>query len=323
MSLSAATIRFIPLLMLQASRFLAVLCLLLPLSAQAQLDASHSHDVKAADSSGVKGINKHDRDEQKDITDVARRVFGGSKKISAKLFKPDSIKSADSLFRKSGKLHVSVLPGAGYTLQTRFAGAIAANGAFYTDESEHANLSVVNAIVAYTQNQQVILPIQSNIWTKGNKFNLLGDWRFYRYPQFTYGLGGHTTLADADQMNYEFVTIHQTVAKQVAKDLLVGVGYNFDYHWNITEEGYADGRISDYQRYGKTKNSLSTGPSLSVLYDDRRNAIYPLKGYYANIVYRPNLVALGSDQNWQSLLIDVRRYIKVPGYKNSSGAMPG
>jgi hypothetical protein len=310
----------------QGRKFLLVsICaLLLAVSCQAQIDTIYADPMK------YKGpviprtpLVKHIEPDQKDIIDVVKMAFFKNKKLEHKLFKDDSIPKTDSTIRKAGKLHTSVLPGAGYTLQTRFAGVIAANGAFYTDEDEHANLSVVNTFFCYTQNKQIILPVQSNIWTKGNKFNLMGDWRFYAYPQYTYGLGGFTSNDGADLLNYKYITIHQTVSKSLGHDWLAGVGYNLDYHWNITEVGIP-GETTFFQAYGKamqvkfpSSQSVSSGPSLNVLFDDRRNPIYPLRGSYLNVVYRHNFTFMGSDQNWQSFLVDFRKYFKVPGYKNS------
>jgi hypothetical protein len=272
---------------------------------QAGPDSSSAHLVKPTEV------------EQKDIKDIYYQIFNPKKKL-----RKDSLARLDSLKDKSGKLHYSFLPGAGYTLQTRFAVALAANVAFNTDNNEDGNLSVVNVIFAYTQNRQFILPVQSNIWTKGNRFNLLGDWRYYKYPQFTYGLGGHTSDNDADLLNYSYFTFHQIVAKHLSRDIYVGLGYNLDLHWNLTEQGYADGRVSDFQKYlaathGNSTSSVSTGPSVNLLFDNRRNSIYPLRGVYANVVFRQNLSSLGSDQNWESILVDFRKYFKVPGYKNS------
>jgi hypothetical protein len=249
--------------------------------------------------------------EQKDIIDIYHHVFPGKKKAVA-----DTIEQK-KLLEKSGKLHTSFLPGVGYALATKFAVAAAANGAFYTDNAEDANLSVVNALFVYSQLKQLTIPIQSIIWTKGNKYNFQGDWRYYQYPQYTYGLGGHTSLENADLINYSFVTIHQTVAKHIKGDLYAGVGYDLDYHWNITESGNEDGSITDYQRYGGTNKSVSSGASLHLLYDGRRNAINPPEGFYANIVYRDNLSQLGSDRNWQSLLMDIRKYYKFPACSNN------
>jgi len=212
-----------------------------------------------------------------------------------------------------GQIHFSFIPAAAYTVTTRAAIAIAANAAFYTDDGPKANLSTINSSLTYTQNHQIIFPIHTSFWSKGNKYNLLGDWRFYRYPQDTYGLGGHTSRLDGDQLNYTYMAIRETVQKMIVPDFFVGVGYNMDYHADITEKGLGTGVVTDFEKYGKTSKSVSTGFSLKLLYDSRRNPINPVPGTYANIVFRPNLMVMGSDQDWQSLLVEFRKYIQMPG----------
>ena len=91
----------------------------------------------------------------------------------------------------AGPASISALPVAGYTLQTGFAAVLSSNFAFYT--GEESNLSNVLTSVTYSQYQQIIFPIQANIWTRGNKYNISTDWRFLQYPSLTYGLGGNTS----------------------------------------------------------------------------------------------------------------------------------
>ncbi len=241
-------------------------------------------------------------EEQKDIVDVFKTTF--HKKTEQR---------TDSFEHKAGKLHFSVIPAAAYTLMTRSAVVLAANVAFYTDDTDHANLSLINTSLAYTQNRQIIFPLHSSIWTKGNKYNLLGDWRYYDYPQYTYGLGGHSSKTNADALQYSYITLRETIQKEIATDYFVGIGYNLDYHWDITETGFGEGRMSDFQKYGKTSSSMSTGPSLKLLYDNRRNPINPSGGSYFTLVYRPNFVFMGSQENWQYMLVEYRKYIVLPG----------
>ena len=58
---------------------------------------------------------------------------------------------------------------------------------------------------------------------------------------------------------------------------------------------------------------------LRLLYDSRLNQINPNNGFYANIVYRPNYIFLGSDNNWQSLLLEFKKYLKLT--KNSKNIL--
>ena len=217
----------------------------------------------------------------------------------------------DTIAAKSGKLHISALPVAGYTLQTGFAGVLSSNFAFYTSEHSQANLSSILTSVTYSQYQQIIFPIQANIWTRGNKYNIQTDWRYLRYPSLTYGLGGNTSSDSGYNIDYGYLRLHQAILRSVSKDLYVGVGYDFDYFWNIREIDPPAGK-TDFQRYGLTKTAVAAGVSLHLQFDNRRNPINPEKGSYLSVAYRPNFTWLGSDADWQSLLLDARQYIKFP-----------
>jgi hypothetical protein len=237
--------------------------------------------------------------EEFDIVDLYRMVI---KKPIADSCKPS---------KKAGKLHMAVLPAAGYSLVTKLAVVIAANAAFYADNEKSTKLSAVNFSVSYTQNNQIILPILSNIWTKKNKYNLLGDWRYYMYPEYTYGLGGHTSIKNSDRLNYSNIIIHEAILKHLYNSVLyAGMAYNLNYHWNVSETGNANGETSDFKKYGLSKKSVSSGVSLNTLYDSRKNSINPSEAMYGSIAFCPNFTFLGSDHNYQSLTIDLRKYFK-------------
>jgi outer membrane protein assembly factor BamA len=240
--------------------------------------------------------------ERVDLVDVGRSFLKGVK-----------AKRIDSIPQKTGKLHISALPVIGYTLQTGFAGVLSSNFAFYTSEHSQANLSSVLTSITYSQYEQIILPIQADIWTKGNKYNIVTDWRFMQYPSLTYGLGGNTATDSGYNINYGYLRLHQAIMKTVARDFYLGLGYDLDYFWNIQEINPPPGKETDFERYGFHKTAFASGISLHFLYDSRRNQINPENGGYASISYRPNFTFLGSDANWQSLLLDLRRFIRFPG----------
>ena len=246
----------------------------------------------------VKAQHPNDR---VDLVDVGRSFMKGVK-----------AKRIDTIPQKAGKLHVSALPVVGYTLQTGFAGVLSANFAFYTSASPQ-NLSSVLTSVTYSQYSQIIFPIQADIWTKGNKYNIVTDWRFLKYPSLTYGLGGNTATDSGYNIDYTYLRLHQAVMKTIAKDFYLGVGYDLDYFWNIQEVDPPAGKETDYERYGFHKTAVASGVSLHFLYDSRRNQLNPENGGYASVAYRPNFTFLGSDANWQSLILDLRKYIRLPG----------
>ena len=69
---------------------------------------------------------------------------------------------------------------------------------------------------------------------------------------------------------------------------------------------------TDFEQYGISNTEKASGISLIVKYDSRRNPINPQKGIYANILFQPKFTFMGSDANWQSLLLEFRTYIKFP-----------
>jgi hypothetical protein len=167
-------------------------------------------------------------------------------------------------------------------------------------------------MVVYTQYQQLTVAMQSNIWTKDNKYNIVTDWRYYKYPQDTYGLGGHSSLDNNEDIDYNQWRIHQIVLRKVWPNIYAGLGYFLDYHWNIKQAGLPDGQVSDATKYGLPTQTTSSGPVFNFLFDNRKNSINPKSGFYANVLYHPNFKFMGSDSNWQSMIIDLRKYFPFP-----------
>jgi len=233
---------------------------------------------------------------QQDISDVIARVFHKSR-----VAKIDSITS---------KPTYSIVPAIGYTLVSKLAIVISGNAAFRTGPD--ARVSTVVASTSITQRKQFTLPVQTSIWTKDNKYNFVGDYRFFRYPQSTFGLGSSSNIKDEDPMDYSYVQFYETVLRHITGEIYAGAGYIIDNHWNVTDKGDLDGTVSDYSTYGKNAHSIASGFTLNGLMDTRDNTINPTKGEFITLQYRDNLTALGSTASWQSLIVDVRKYFKFP-----------
>jgi len=247
-------------------------------------------------------VRPQDAHGQVDLVDVGRSFLKGGGFIRQ-----------DTSHQKTGKLHISALPVVGYTLQTGFAGVLSSNFAFYTSDRKQANISSILTSITYSQYKQIIFPIQADIWTKNNKYNIVTDWRYLKYPSLTYGLGGNSSPDSGYNIDYAYLRLHQAIMRRVSKDLYMGLGYDLDYFWNIKEIDPPSGEQTDFQRYGLHASELASGISLHFLYDSRRNQINPENGGYASISYRPNFTFLGSDASWQSLILDLRKFVRWPG----------
>lgn len=239
---------------------------------------------------------------QKDIIDIFKQWKNRNKS--------DSLVRAPKI--RSGKPIFSIVPALGYTLSSGLTGSINVNTAFYTSDPKTTNISSITTNFIYTEYKQMTVPVQANIWTRNNNYNFVVDWRFFKYPQDTYGLGSDTKLNDALGLEYKHIRLHQSVLKKIGKSFFVGLGFFYDKRWGIRQEVDPEKKNKDVEAYGLGRKSSSVGPVATVSYDSRTNSINPLHGLYTNIQFRPNMKTLGSTNNWQSLVIDVRKYVNLP-----------
>lgn len=233
---------------------------------------------------------------QKDISDVISKLFHGT-----------SVPEIDSV---TSKAQISVVPAIGYTLVSRLAFVLSGNVAWRNGPK--SRVSTVTASASYTQNKQFIIPIQTSIWTRDNDLNFTGDYRYYKYPQNTYGLGSGGDIANEDPMDFSFIRFYKFALKHVTGNWYAGAGYMMDTHWDISDKGNKNGALSDYRTYGTAGRTISSGVGFNLLLDSRDNSINPSKGWYGNLVYRDNFKALGSTTGWASVIVDVRKYLKFP-----------
>jgi outer membrane protein assembly factor BamA len=236
--------------------------------------------------------------EQKDIIDVFHRIF--PKKL------PD-----DTVKLKSRNPSVSVIPSIGYSIHTGFMGDLEISTTFYSDYDRRRNSNIlVDAF--YSQFSQYWFTANSKIFLEKHNLQLLGDTRYYRFPTQTYGLGTQSLINDPIQIDYSYLRLYQIVLREIGSNFFFGVGYNLDYHWNVKADTIKSQGMDQFVKYQEGTHSVSSGISVNLIYDDRKNVINPRNGTYVRIQFRPNMTWLGSDSNWQSLLVDIRHYIKLP-----------
>ena len=231
-----------------------------------------------------------------------------------RVLKVNKVRSQDE---KQNKTLFTFIPGVEYSLATGFASSINANFILPVKKITD-NHSFVSSELKYTQNKQVIAQMVSNIWLKSNEYNINTNWSYLKFPQKDFGLGSSSDLKLFDNLDYSYIKLHQSIVKRIAPNLYFGPGLNIDYRWNITDATTLNKPLVGFKEYGFTKQSTSIGVLLNLLYDTRKQVSNPApNSSYLNLVYRDNLKLLGSDQNWQSILLDYRKYIPFPmGSKN-------
>ncbi len=236
----------------------------------------------------------------KDLTDVVSHLFHKNK-----------ANKLDTLHNPR-KYNYSIVPAAGYTLQTGFAGIVSANLGFYNYEENDAKLSNIASSITYSEYNQVILPLNANIWFNKGNYNFVSDNRYISYPSSIYGLGGRTDPNKARTINFSGLKLHNKLVKSFSTNWLAGLGLYYDQFWDISVLDPTTKKISTLIQKELGKSETAVGPIADILYDSRTNQINPDKGTFFTLLYRYNATQLGSDNDWQSLIIDTRKYFKFP-----------
>lgn len=186
-----------------------------------------------------------------------------------------------------------------------------------------------------TTKSQKIFMLKNNVYTRGNRFYLEGDWRFLVYSQSTYGLGtsapegglvdyqyhlfGVSTTLDslAQPMKFNFARFHQSVSFNLYKGLMAGIGFEFDYYFKIRDEKFAYGPVDTLLTshfvynvlYGfDTERYLTSLLNFHVVYDTRDNIMNAYQGMLAKVAYNVGPKFLGNSKISHSLDIEWRSF---------------
>jgi hypothetical protein len=229
----------------------------------------------------------------KDLRDISDKIFNHKAKPTVE-----------------GTFHNAPFPAIGYTLATGIAAVFSDRMDFHTGDTAGKITDILSSIT-YSQYNQIIVQSYADIWAGHDKYNIIADWRYMRYPSTTFGLGGHTQYTDGYTINFNYIKLHTTVMRYVLPNLYLGLGYYYDYFTNIREVDPPPGVVTSFQKYGLTTTETGSGPVARALYDSRDNPANALKGWYASVAYHPSFTALGSSGYWATMQIDLRKYIKL------------
>lgn len=205
------------------------------------------------------------------------------------------------------------------------------------DASTRRSSAIGTAI--YTTKKQLMFFLKSNVFLSGDRWNLMGDWRYFDTSQPTFGLGTGSpsaTLAssgfqfddgsytngidEAQMMEFKYVRFHQTVLRRVAGEFFAGLGYHLDAHFQISDQlldlSSSPPTLTSHYAYSASRSVdpegyVLSGISLDALYDSRDNPINPYSGRYAFASWRVNPEVLGSDANSSLLWLEYRDYFNL------------
>ena len=240
---------------------------------------------------------------QKDAQDYVSRWFGI--RLPSQ---PDSL---------SGRSYWTVLPLVRYSVVTSWVGQVTAAGGFYLDRNPATRMSTLVAAASYTFNRQSFFPLSAVLWWKGNDWNLPFDWRYMHFPVQDFGRDVGNLEGKSYHLDFNYLKLHQTLLRRTRDSWYAGVGLYVDAVWNIAAEPSPPGITNVLEENGGKNSERAISPAVRIQHDSRSNILNPEKGWYLSMIYRPTPAIRGFQQDWQSLLIDARLYLRpTPSSRN-------
>jgi hypothetical protein len=234
---------------------------------------------------------------QRDLIDVGKKLF--------------AIKPRPRAGNNKG-IYFSFLPTSTQAAGPSGLSVTATTAAFSLGEPRRTFLSTVTFAPYIATQGRLGFAFRSNLWLPDNNWDILGDTRMLYYPQDTWGLGGRPDGIQRVSLNYKYVRFYQTFLKRIKPYFFAGMGILMDGHYDMETHGDSI-LLRNLTHYpygtGGSETSMSTGFSMNLLYDTRKNTENPLPGYYANFVFRENPAIPGNTTAWRSIYADMRKYI--------------
>jgi outer membrane protein assembly factor BamA len=218
-----------------------------------------------------------------------------------------------------------------YIASNPTAGLMIGGGLTYAFKAnkQDQRLSSISANASYSTKKLLNLNVKSNAFVMREKMVLNGDWRLMINSETTFGLGTKAFHPSSTQINgydtgedtagqvlrFNQVRLHEVASYQLVKNVYAGIGFHFDYFYNIQDAALSAGDSAGSHHYqysitngfDYTKYTIS-GFSVNLLLDSRDNQVNAYKGYYANVNFRMNSTVFGSSQNSTLLLTEYRSF---------------
>jgi len=209
--------------------------------------------------------------------------------------------------RVNQKINFTLFPTTSSSGKTSFTSF---NASFLWGDATNTNRSTIYFYPYIGFGGQYGFDVQSYVWYPQNKGNSIGEYFIHDYPQNTWGLGGDTPDDNETLIENAHFRFHQKTMKSLWPHFSAGLGYALDYHFGIAIEESGFDTLNAYLPYYQER-STSSGLLLPFLYDSRRNSANPKQGFMAALTFRLNTTWLGSNENWQYMFLDMRKYFSI------------
>ena len=216
--------------------------------------------------------------------------------------------AADSADAEDASGDWLLLPFLAYEPKTRLSTGVVAG---YFQPSRPGQVpSSVQAVLTVTQERQLIIQVEPEIYLQGGRYRIAGGTIGSRFPDRLFGIGGDTPDRLAEDFTSRYLTLEATAQRRIdtgsdQSTLQVGPRV-FSRFESVTE--VEDGQALDTGAIAGAGGGTTLGLGGGMLLEARDNIYYPRDGHFAEVTALWHSAAIGSDFTFARLRADLRGY---------------
>jgi outer membrane protein assembly factor BamA len=163
----------------------------------------------------------------------------------------------------------------------------------------------------YTLNDQILIALGANIFLPKEKYIIRFENSFSKFPDKFWGIGNDTPESAKESYTFTQFYINPAISRKIKKNLFLGLGIEYQSVFKIKYD--SGGNFEKYQVLGiyNSTNYQVFGLSALVTYDSRNHAYTPNHGSLFRIKFSNFNKSVASDYNFQSLDVDVRKFVQL------------
>src|SRR5690606_32892559 len=99
---------------------------------------------------------------------------------------------------------------------------------------KETRVSNVQFLADYTQNRQLDVWGQWNIFTRNENFLSKGELRYRNFPDRFYGVGNNTKQEDEERYEFNLISLKTLLLKKIVPYVFAGIDYHFEKEYGFT-----------------------------------------------------------------------------------------
>jgi outer membrane protein assembly factor BamA len=215
--------------------------------------------------------------------------------------------------------HILVLPIIGRSIETGWSFGVVGASTFHLNAHDSATrTSNAQAVALYTTRNQFVAALNGSIYFPGERFILNEQLSYSSFPDNFWGLGKSAPDSNKESYKFKQYYVYLHPQRRIGSNLFLGIIFE---HQGVFDVEYEKGGVFDREDIVGRYGYHITGLGLSFTFDTRNNAFSPSKGTMMQFWFDHFMPFLGSDYQYTSYTIDIRRFIRI--YKEQVLALQG